>query len=78
MRKIDKAIQAIGVDIILHFLVGGWLIFSFNNYLILIAIAFLKELYDLRTTKNFDWFDLSVTILGGCAAGAILHLQELI
>tara|TARA_R100001244_G_scaffold64313_2_gene53278 strand:+ start:82 stop:309 length:228 start_codon:yes stop_codon:yes gene_type:complete len=71
----NKLIKKIGVDKILHFLVGACVYFTFDNLWVVIVIALLKELLDEKTYGGFDLVDFLITVLGGIMALLIIILK---
>lgn len=86
MKKIYEKMmgwfRGIGIDKYWHFIVG-FLVATFFNMVVglevcilpVIALAFLKEMYDtLKNLVPIDWWDLIATILGGLIVQIFVYL----
>lgn len=86
MKKIYEKVmgwfRGIGIDKYWHFIVG-FLVAAFFNMVVglevcilpVIALAFLKEMYDtLKNLIPIDWWDLIATILGGLIIQIFVYL----
>lgn len=86
MKKIYEKVmgwfRGIGIDKYWHFIVG-FLVAAFFNMVVglevcilpVIALAFLKEMYDtLKNLVPIDWWDLIATILGGLIVQIFVYL----
>ena len=61
----NKLIKKIGIDKILHFLVGGWVFAIFGSLLLVALVGILKEMFDEKQYGGFDLIDFLYTIAGG-------------
>lgn len=74
MKTLNRFIEKVGVDKVLHFVVGGWIIAKFlelgglwvgiGGILFLCFISIIKEVF-LDKESGADWFDILSAILGG-------------
>lgn len=71
MKLIDKIINKMGNDKVMHFLLGGWLvslgipygiIITIIMFIFMIGISYIKEKY---LDASFDKKDIYAAILGG-------------
>lgn len=70
MKFVDKIFEKVGVDKVLHFVVGGWITAKFCESGSFIAavigilfvgfVSIIKE----RLDSKFDWKDIAAAILG--------------
>lgn len=74
MRALNRLIEKIGVDKILHFAFGGWIVqvfctAGFWQYGILFCafISIVKEMLDKKESR-FDWIDIAAAMAGGIVA----------
>tara|TARA_R110002074_G_scaffold87945_4_gene194069 strand:- start:3201 stop:3419 length:219 start_codon:yes stop_codon:yes gene_type:complete len=70
----NKLIKKIGIDKILHFLVGGWIYASSGSLLVVALIGILKEMFDEKDYGGFDLIDFLYTIGGGFVMYLIITL----
>tara|TARA_R110002167_G_scaffold196450_3_gene399369 strand:- start:256 stop:474 length:219 start_codon:yes stop_codon:yes gene_type:complete len=70
----NKLIKKIGIDKILHFLVGGWIYASSGSLLVVALIGILKEMFDEKDYGGFDLIDFLYTIGGGFVMCLIITL----
>lgn len=77
MKRINEFIQIIGVDKILHFSFGGWMVSMisplgptaiFLMLLFVTAISYIKESY---FDEEFDTLDILAGVLGGTFSSSI-------
>ena len=61
----NKLIKKIGIDKILHFLIGGWIYAASGSLMVVALIGLLKEVFDEREYGGFDIVDFLFTIGGG-------------
>lgn len=74
MKTLNRFIEKVGVDKVLHFVVGGWIVAKFlelgglwvglGGILFLCFISLIKEVF-LDRESGADWFDILSAILGG-------------
>jgi hypothetical protein len=74
MKTLNRFIEKVGVDKVLHFVVGGWIVakflelgglwVGFGGILFLCFISIIKEVF-LDKESGADWFDILSAILGG-------------
>ena len=74
MKTLNRFIEKVGVDKVLHFVVGGWIVAKFlelgglwvglGGILFLCFISVIKEVF-LDRESGADWFDILSAILGG-------------
>lgn len=74
MKTLNRFIEKVGVDKVLHFVVGGWIVAKFlelgglwvglSGILFLCFISVIKEVF-LDRESGADWFDILSAILGG-------------
>lgn len=76
MKLVNKIIDKIGVDKILHFVLGGWIVqvfctAGFWQYGILFALflSIVKEMLD-KNESRYDWIDIAAAMAGGIVAVA--------
>ena len=74
MKLVNKIIDKIGVDKILHFVLGGWIVQVFCTagcwqYGILFALflSIVKEMLDKKESR-YDWIDIAAAMAGGIVA----------
>ena len=68
MSKLNDFLLQIGADKFMHFMVGAAVYGITESWIILIFIAFGKELYDHLDYGNWSNKDVLATILGGISA----------
>lgn len=75
--KIADALNKIGIDKVLHFLLFAWIVSVGLTYSFTMGIYFflgmtvLSILKELIIDKKFDWLDLIASICGGIASFAL-------
>ena len=68
MSKLNDFLLQFGADKFMHFMVGAAVYGITESWIILIFIAFGKELYDHLDYGNWSNKDVLATILGGISA----------
>ena len=68
MSKLNDFLLQFGADKFMHFMVGAAVYGVTESWIILIFIAFGKELYDHLDYGNWSNKDVLATILGGISA----------
>jgi len=68
MSKLNDFLLQFGADKFMHFMVGAAVYGVTESWIILIFIAFGKELYDHLDYGNWSNKDVFATILGGISA----------
>lgn len=68
MSKLNDFLLQFGADKFMHFMVGAAVYGVTESWIILIFIAFGKELYDHIDYGNWSNKDVLATILGGISA----------
>ena len=66
MKIVDKIVNKIGTDKLLHFLVTGWAVAEWNlpGFAVVILLGIIKECLD----DKFDLKDLQWSLYGGLLA----------
>ena len=70
MKFVDKIFEKVGVDKVLHFVVGGWITAKFceSGILLLAVIGILfvgfVSIIKERLDSKFDWKDIAAAMLG--------------
>lgn len=84
MKFTDKLVEKYGVDKILHFLGGGWIVSMFSpigwlgillGVIIMLIVSFAKELF---FDEIFDYKDILAACLGGGVSIIIYLLLTLL
>ncbi len=79
MEFINKIIEKVGIDKVLHFVCGGWITSIFTPFgwcgvvvgtIYTFIISVIKEKY---LDDHFDWKDIIAAMLG-CGVSIILYL----
>ena len=75
MRALNRLIDKIGVDKLLHFAFGGWIASKFmetgipivgvSGILFIAFIGIVKEYIFDRESGGADWKDIAATMIGG-------------
>lgn len=87
MKIVNKIIEKIGVDKMLHFAFGGWIASKFmetgipivgvSGILFIAFIGIVKE-YIFDKESGADWKDIAATMIGGLVEFVSYYLIEYI
>ena len=71
MKRLNKFIEKVGIDKVLHFAVGGWVVSAVSPFglgAMLIAWAVIVGLNIIKEAfldDFFDWKDVAACVMGG-------------